>query len=110
MAEVSESMIQKALWIKGNRDGKRLFRNNVGTATTKDGRFISFGLHKGSADLIGWESIEITPEMVGEKIARFLSVEVKAKNGRVSDAQNLWASVVNNAGGRAIIARSINEL
>ncbi len=38
----------------------RIFRNNTGAVTTADGRFITFGLCKGSSDLIGWTEIEIT--------------------------------------------------
>jgi hypothetical protein len=110
MAKNTESMIQRALLVKGNTGGRRLFRNNVGTATTKDGRHISFGLQAGSGDLIGWEQIEITPEMVGDKIARFLSVEVKSEKGRASEKQKNWAEVVNKCGGRAIIIKSIEDL
>jgi hypothetical protein len=110
MANISESMIQGAIMVKGNKNGKRLFRNNVGTAQTADGRRITFGLHKGSGDLIGWEQIEITPDMIGQKIARFLSVEVKSKTGKPSDAQLVWADLVNNCGGRAIIINSPSDL
>jgi hypothetical protein len=110
VAKITESMIQRALLTRGNMGGRRLFRNNVGSAKTDDGRHISFGLHKGSGDLIGWEEIEITPDMVGQKIARFLSVEVKTEKGRVSKEQDLWRSVVNAAGGRGIIARSVSDI
>lgn len=92
-----------------NRGNTRLFRNNVGAYKGKDGQWIQFGLMKGSGDLIGWETIEITPDMVGTKIARFLSVEVKAeKGGRISEAQKTWSDRVNGAGGRAIIVNESN--
>jgi hypothetical protein len=76
----------------------------------KFGRWHTFGLAKGSADLIGWQSIEITADMVGQRIAQFLSVEVKTPTGRVNPEQEAWARTVNAHGGRAIIARSANDL
>ena len=106
----SESNIQAELFVKHNKNG-RVFRNNTGTATTKDGRYIRFGLAVGSGDLIGWETIEVTPEMVGEKIARFLSVEVKrGKGGVISAEQQNWSDLVNKHGGRAIITNSAEDL
>ncbi len=107
----SESLVQKEIMMKLNRGNSRVFRNNVGTGYTRSGNIINFGLMKGSGDLIGWETIEITPDMVGQKIARFLSVEVKAeKGGRASKYQKQWSENVNNAGGRAVIANGVDEL
>jgi len=107
----SESNIQREIYFKLNRGNTRVFRNNVGSATTNKGEFIKFGLEVGSGDLIGWESIEITPEMVGQKIARFLSVEVKNGNGgRTTEAQKNWCNIVNRFGGRAIITNNVEEL
>jgi hypothetical protein len=42
------------------------------------------GLVKATADLIGWRSITITPDMVGTTVAIFASIEVKTPTGRVS--------------------------
>ena len=61
-----------------------------------------------SADLIGWETLLITEDMVGTFIARFLSVEAKRRDWKFSGtleemAQAKWAAVVNAQGGRAII-------
>ena len=106
----SESNIQREIYFHLNRGNSRVFRNNVGTATTNTGEFIRFGLEVGSGDLIGWESIEITADMVGQKIARFLSVEVKSKTGKASEAQKNWCNTVNRFGGRAIITNSVEDL
>ena len=62
-----------------------------------------------NSDLIGWKTIEITEEMVGQKIAQFLSVEVKTPKGRVGTHQQKWMDVVNKHGGLALIARSQEE-
>ena len=62
--------------------GLVLFRNNCGTALAPDGsgRRIKYGVaNPGGADLIGWESIEITPEMVGSKVAVFAAIECKGE-------------------------------
>jgi hypothetical protein len=70
-------------------------------------RRIRFGLHEGSADLIGWKSIKITPDMVGKKIAVFLSAEIKGPHGRMSEEQNNWMAQVLVAGGMAYEIRDI---
>ena len=70
---------------------------------------MKFGLHAGSADLIGWKTITITPHHVGREIAVFVSVEVKTPTGKVSPAQENWRLVVRQAGGIAVIARSPEE-
>jgi hypothetical protein len=42
---------------------------------------VRFGLCKGSSDLIGLRSLEITPELVGLRLAQFVALEVKAAQG-----------------------------
>lgn len=85
--------------------GVRLFRNQVGALKDKSGRLVTFGLHPGSADLIGWKSIRITPEMVGRKVAVFVSIECKTPDGKVRPDQEHWRFVIQEAGGIACIAR-----
>lgn len=100
----------------------RGFRNNVGlgwtgdTARTKDGsmlvrnpRPLHAGLCKGSSDLIGWVTIEVTPEMVGKKIAVFMALEVKTKKGRGRKEQLNFIENVQRAGGVAGIVRSSEQ-
>jgi hypothetical protein len=70
---------------------------------------VQFGLARGSADLIGWRTITITPEMVGTQLAVFTSIEVKTPTGRVRPEQQAWQRTVSNAGGIAGIARSIRD-
>ena len=86
-----------------------MFRNNTGTLRDINGRPVTFGLCKGSADLIGWSSRTITPEMVGQQIAVFTSIEVKAATGRIRPEQQQWLNAVAAAGGIAGIARSVGE-
>lgn len=87
----------------------RLFRNNVGATKDAKGRLIRYGLAKGSADLIGWLTRKITQEDVGETIAQFVSIEVKSSSGKPRPDQIAWQDFVNQAGGRAGIARSVDD-
>ena len=86
-----------------------MFRNNTGTLRDINGRPVSFGLCKGSADLIGWRTVTVTPEMVGQQIAVFTSIEVKSTSGRGKPEQQAWMDAVAAAGGIAGIARSVGE-
>lgn len=99
-----------------------LFRNNVGTAWTgdaaklKDGsvlirnpRVFHAGLCEGSSDLIGWRSLTITPEMVGQTVAVFAALEVKSKTGRATAGQKNFCQRVTEAGGFAGIVKSPDE-
>jgi hypothetical protein len=87
----------------------RLFRNNVGRLLLPDGLWLNYGLFPGSADLIGWRTVAITPEMVGKQIAQFVSVEVKTETGRVQPNQRQWAAAVTQAGGVAGVVHSLDE-
>lgn len=96
----------------------RLFRNNVGmawvgqvlnqtstTITLVNYRPLHAGLVKGSSDLIGWHSIEVTPEMVGKRIAVFTAIEVKASSkSRRSPEQMAFIQSVHTHGGYAGVA------
>lgn len=64
---------------------------------------ITYGLYPGSGDYVGWTPIEITPDMVGKRIAVFTSVEIKTKNDNMSNRQINWFKRVKEAGGIAEI-------
>ena len=105
----SEQTIQQHIRLACSKGSCRLFRNNTGSLLDKNGRPVQFGLCKGSADLIGWTSRTITPEMVGQKIAVFTSIEVKSTSGRVKPEQQQWLDAVLKAGGIAAVARSVAD-
>lgn len=105
----------------GALPGVRVFNNPVGSAWqgnlishTRDRlilahpRRITYGLAPGSADLIGYRTVTITPDMVGQRVAVFTALEVKAPGGthRVTQEQRHFLDVVKAAGGIAGIARS----
>lgn len=128
---MTEQQIQQRIRLALSRGSVRLFRNNVGTGwagrtqqitranaftigqTLKPGdvvvrnaRPFHAGLAVGSADLIGWKSIEITPDMVGQRVAVFASVEVKSPTGRRRPEQVTWQEQAQAAGALSGIARS----
>jgi hypothetical protein len=122
---MTEALTQSAVRLEAARRGFHLFRNNVGVLVDIKGRPVRFGLANDSAavnravksaDLIGWEPVVITPDMVGQTIARFLSVECKPAGWRFDPrdehelAQAAWAQLVINAGGRALFATGPESL
>lgn len=108
-AAASEQSIQQHIRIACSTGDTRLFRNNTGTLRDQHGRPVSFGLCKGSADLIGYRSITITPDMVGQQVAVFTSIEVKTPTGRIRPEQQAWMDTVQAAGGIAGVARSVED-
>jgi hypothetical protein len=107
----AETDIQQRIRLAvGTRSDLRLFRNNTGTLPDpRTGRPVQFGLARGSADLIGWRTITITPEMVGQRVAVFTSIEVKTTTGHLTPAQQTWMGTVRGAGGIAGVARSVRD-
>ena len=105
----SEQTIQQQIRLACSRGPVRLHRNNTGTLRDQHGRPVQFGLAKGSADLIGWTTRTITPDMVGQQVAVFTSIEVKTATGRLRPDQRQWLEAVQAAGGIAGVARSVED-
>ena len=63
----------------------------------------------GFPDLFGFRTIEITPEMIGKKVAVFAFIEVKKPGGRTSIAQEKMHTFLRNAGAVGGVARSAKE-
>jgi hypothetical protein len=110
MANAETTLQQQIRLAIGTRPEARIFRNQVGSLPDpRTGRLVTFGLAKGSADLIGWRSITVTPDMVGTRLAIFTSIEVKTPTGRVRPEQQAWLETVQQAGGVAGVARSVSD-
>ncbi len=116
-----QNQVHRAL---GGRSDIRLFRNNSGVAhhgtvvmesaasiTLKNPVRVRYGVPPtgGGSDLIGWVSKTITPDMVGQKVAVFLAVEIKSDAGKPTAAQEVFIEQVNAHGGIAGIVRSVEE-
>lgn len=113
-----------------SKHGATVWRNNTGmgwagksialapgeTYRAKGGERLVFaarplkaGLCEGSADLIGFKTVTITPDMVGKKVAVFHAWEVKDGNGRLSPAQKHFLDHINCGGGFAVEIRSVAQ-
>ena len=104
----NEAYVQNKIRLAIGSGDVRLFRNNTGALLDMQGRLVKFGLCKGSSDLIGFRSITITPDMVGQKIAVFSAIEVKDK-GKATVEQKNFINIINNAGGYAGVAKNVND-
>ena len=107
----SETKIQQEIRLAlGKIPQLRLFRNETGQLPDpRTGRWIQFGLAKGSSDLIGFKTVEVTEQMVGQKLAVFTSIEVKTPKGRTTKIQENWLRCIKSAGGISGVARSIED-
>lgn len=74
----------------------------------KNARPFETGLPPGFSDLFGLVAVEITPDMVGQKLAVFTALEVK-DGARVSPLQKNFINAVNDNGGRAGVVRSVDD-
>ena len=114
-------LMQRIRLAVGKLPTVRLFRNNVGMGwqgkavhqgshvVIENPRPLHAGLCEGSSDLIGWTTVEVTPDMVGERVAVFTAIEVKTDKGRTSPEQRNFIQRVQEAGGIAGVARSEND-
>ena len=105
----SEHEIQQRIRLACGRGAVRLWRNNTGALVDQQGRFVRFGLCKGSSDLIGLRSVVVTPEMVGQRIAQFVALEIKTDCGTVSPEQRAFLRLVQQLGGLGAVCRSIAQ-
>ena len=107
----NETTLQQQIRLAlGTNPDARIFRNQVGSLPDpRTGRLVTFGLVRGSADLIGWRTVTITQAMVGTRLAIFTSIEVKTPTGRIRPEQQAWLDAVTHAGGLAGIARSVTD-
>ena len=114
-----ESSIRNRIMLHVSNLGVKIFTNPVGNAWTgklqeyKNGiakllgaRRVSYGLHKGSPDLIGWKRVRVTPQMVGKYIAVFVGIEVKSEDGRQSPEQKTFLAALERDGALSGEARS----
>jgi hypothetical protein len=88
-----------------------LYRNAVGKMNVA-GKWFTYGLGPGSADLVGWITVHPTVTL---RIARFLALEVKdpaqplsRHAAHVAD-QEAWLAHVRSCGGVAGIVTSVEE-
>jgi len=108
--------------LRFGRGATRLFRINSGMGWV--GKILSHtpdlivlerprpfhGAPPGSADLLGWHTVTVTPEMVGRRLAVFVAIEVKSATGRATAEQQNFGEAVRRAGGIAVVARNEDQI
>lgn len=119
-AKGGEQDIQQEIRLEASRKGKLLYRNNVGVTE----KHVRYGLCNDSAkvnkrlkshDLVGVESVRVTPDMVGRVIGRFLTREVKPegwtyKGTEREQAQLRWMMIIAAMGGNSAFATGVGTL
>lgn len=118
-------MVQQEVRLKLAKQGGRYrFRNNNGAFKDATGRMVRYGLGNDSkrvnekfktGDLIGWDEVVITADMVGKTVAIFASDEIKRSDWKPSNsdrdvAQANWRDFVNKHGGRGRILTDADEV
>lgn len=120
---MTESPLLRQIMLAAADRGVVLMRNNVGNGyvgrlvrqlptgdvVLRDWRRVQFGLCPGSSDLIGWRTVTVTPEMVGERLAQFVAIEAKTDRVRVTPGQRDFLHAVDAGGGLALVARSVQD-
>ena len=76
-----------------------LWRNNTGKLKDRTGRWVTYGLGLGGADLVGM----LRPD------GRFLAVEVKIPGERPTPEQEAWHRAARAAGAIVVVAHSVTE-
>lgn len=76
-----------------------VFRANVGSGVTYDGRHFETGLPKGFSDLFGFRHSD----------GRIFFIEVKTPSGRLSSCQKNFLEQMRNYGAIAGVARSVDD-
>lgn len=101
--DIENAVIKKHPMVFRNDNGcafvGELFKNSKGELFLRHPKRITYGLMKGSGDHIGWTTIKITDEMVGQKLAIFTSIEDKTVNDKLSVDQRRWNKAVRKDGG-----------
>jgi hypothetical protein len=103
------TMIRKAVAEHGSG---LLWRNNTGKLQDQYGRWVSYGLAIGSADLVGVQRVSLPCPSCGAALpplGRFFAVEGKQEGARPSEDQETWLRVVQEHGGVAGVARSYED-
>lgn len=120
---MAEAELMRKLQLRFSLLGARVFRNNNGMGWTgkaetvresgnvmvhpgdvviRKARPLHAGLMPGSSDLIGYQSVIISPSMVGSRFALFTSPEIKRPTkSKEQQNQQDWINAIKEAGGQA---------
>ena len=94
-----ETALMNSIMLALSQAGFMVFRNNCGAWKDPSGRVIRYGVGgKGGSDLL----------VIG-KDGVFCAIEVKTTTGRIRPEQLTFIAAVQKAGGRAGVARSVQD-
>jgi len=97
---MKETNIVKETMMEASRLGLVVFRQNTGQLQDKTGRWVQFGLCKGSSDLIGF--IRAT--------GHFVAIECKVGNAKPTKEQQLFLDNVAKSGGFSCVINDAKKL
>ncbi|WP_455577320.1 VRR-NUC domain-containing protein [Anaerosinus sp.] len=89
--------------------GNNVEHKNYGSVLIHDARPFTTGLPQGFPDLFGLKSIEVTPDMVGKKIAAFVFIEVKQPKKKPTKTQTHMHEFLTAQGAIGGVAHSAEE-
>ena len=95
---MKESDIQNSIRLALNKYAV-IFRNNVGSVRTKDGRIFSSGLPKGYSDLSGFRKSD----------GKMIFLEIKKKGGKTSKEQKHFLNEMSKYPVIVAVCRSAEE-
>ena len=95
---MKENNIQALCRMEASRLGALIWRNNVGKLQDKTGRWVTYGLCVGSADLIGIYR------------GKFLAIEIKMPGKKTTKEQEIFLQAIRNNGGIAGVVHSPEDV
>ncbi len=118
---MSESDLYGEILREHSNGATRVFRQNAGMAY--QGRVVERTPHRlilapwypirlgiaGMSDLGGLTSVLVTESMLGQQVGIDIAIECKAGRARPTEEQAAYIAMVQRLGGRAGIARSVEE-
>lgn len=113
-------LLKETLIELGKKASAFFFRNEVGAGwffppwekvfNPEDKRYLVYGLAPDTPDIVGFQSIVITQEMVGQRIAQFTGYEIKTGDAVQTAGQKNFQKVLETAGGVYKVIRSVGDL
>lgn len=91
-------LVKEILLALGNEPDLIVWRNNTGKLADVNGRWVTYGLGVGSADIIG----------VLAPWGRFVALEVKDR-GQQTEQQHNWEMALRGKGGSYTVVRSVAD-
>lgn len=98
MIKITEADIQSKIRIELTRLGHTVFRVNVGSVRTSDGRIFKTGLPKGHSDLYGFR-----PD------GQIFYIEVKSVSGKIRPEQIKFLRTMKDRGALVGVAKSVED-